>query len=70
MEKLIITAAICGAEVTREDNSNLPLTAIELAEAALEAEKAGASIIHLHVNKTDIIDDSYIMWKTDLNFLE
>lgn len=49
MEKLIITAAICGAEVTRDDNPNLPLTAIELAEAALEAEKAGAAIIHLHV---------------------
>jgi 3-keto-5-aminohexanoate cleavage enzyme len=49
MEKLIITAAICGAEVTKEDNANLPLNALELAEAALEAEKAGASIIHLHV---------------------
>ena len=53
MEKLIITAAICGAEVTREDNPNLPLTASELAEAALEAEKAGASIIHLHVRDHD-----------------
>ena len=49
MEKLIITAAICGAEVTKEDNPNLPLTAAELARAALEAEKAGAAIIHLHV---------------------
>ena len=49
MEKLIITAAICGAEVTKEDNPNLPLSALELAEAALEAEKAGAAIIHLHV---------------------
>ncbi|QTL99102.1 3-keto-5-aminohexanoate cleavage protein [Iocasia frigidifontis] len=49
MEKLIITAAICGAEVTKEDNPNLPLAPEELAEAALEAEKAGASIIHLHV---------------------
>ena len=49
MEKLIITAAICGAEVTRDDNPNLPLTATELAAAALEAEHAGASIIHLHV---------------------
>ena len=53
MEKLIITAAICGAEVTREDNPNLPLTASELGEAALEAEKAGASIIHLHVRDHD-----------------
>ncbi len=49
MEKLIITAAICGAEVTKEDNPNLPLSALELAEAAFEAEKAGAAIIHLHV---------------------
>ena len=49
MEKLIITAAICGAEVTKADNPNLPLSALELAEAALEAEKAGAAIIHLHV---------------------
>ena len=49
MEKLIITAAICGAEVTKDDNPNLPVSALELAGAALEAEKAGASIIHLHV---------------------
>lgn len=49
MEKVIITAAICGAEVTKEDNPNLPVTPEELAEAALEAERAGAAIIHLHV---------------------
>ncbi len=49
MDKLIITAAICGAEVTKEDNPNLPITAKELAEEALKAEEAGASIIHLHV---------------------
>src|SRR6056297_3477958 len=49
MEKLIITAAICGAEVTKRDNPNLPITADELAEEAKKAEEAGASIIHLHV---------------------
>src|SRR6056297_3873685 len=49
MEKLFITAAICGAEVTKEHNPNLPVTADELAKEALKAEKAGASIIHLHV---------------------
>ncbi|MFW5981953.1 MAG: 3-keto-5-aminohexanoate cleavage protein [Halanaerobiaceae bacterium] len=53
MEKLIITAAICGAEITREHNPNLPLSPRELAEAALEAERAGASIIHLHVRDED-----------------
>ncbi len=49
MEKLIITAANCGAELSREDNPNLPISAEELAQEALLAEKAGASIIHLHV---------------------
>jgi 3-keto-5-aminohexanoate cleavage enzyme len=49
MDKLIITAAICGAEVTKGHNPNLPITPEELADAAIEAEKAGASIIHLHV---------------------
>ncbi|MCF6334522.1 MAG: 3-keto-5-aminohexanoate cleavage protein [Spirochaetales bacterium] len=53
MEKLIITAAICGAEVTKEDNPNLPISALELAEAALEAEKEGAAIIHLHVRNKE-----------------
>lgn len=49
MEKLIITAALCGAEVTKDNNPNLPVTPAELAESALEAEEAGAAIIHLHV---------------------
>ena len=49
MEKLIITAAICGAEVMKKDNPNLPVTPEELTAAALAAEQAGASIIHLHV---------------------
>ncbi len=53
MDKLIITAAICGAEVTKEDNPNLPITSEELAEEALKAEQAGASIIHLHVRDED-----------------
>jgi len=48
-DKLIITAALTGAETTREDNPNLPLTPDEIAQAAAEAREAGASIIHLHV---------------------
>jgi len=49
VEKLIITAAMVGAEVTRQENPNLPFTPEEIAQAAEEAWKAGASIIHLHV---------------------
>ncbi len=49
MQKLIITAAICGAEGTKQDNPNLPITPLELAREAKLAYEAGASIIHLHV---------------------
>ncbi len=53
MEKLIITAAICGAEVTKESNPNIPYTVEEIGKEAESAYKAGASIIHLHVREDD-----------------
>lgn len=53
MEKLIITAAICGAEVTKENNPAIPYTVEEIAREAELAYKAGASIIHLHVRTDD-----------------
>ncbi|CCJ33653.1 MULTISPECIES: 3-keto-5-aminohexanoate cleavage protein [Caloramator] len=53
MEKLIITAAICGAEVTKKHNPNVPYTVEEIAREAEAAYKAGASIIHLHVRNDD-----------------
>ncbi|MEG0771796.1 3-keto-5-aminohexanoate cleavage protein [Clostridium sp.] len=53
MEKLIITAAICGAEVTKDHNPNVPYTVEEIGIEAEKAYKAGASIIHLHVRKDD-----------------
>ncbi|HEY8279239.1 MAG TPA: 3-keto-5-aminohexanoate cleavage protein [Bdellovibrionota bacterium] len=49
MSKLIITAAITGAETTKEMNPALPCSPEEQAEAAFECWKAGASIVHLHV---------------------
>ena len=54
MEKLIITAAITGAETTKEMNPNLPCTPEEQAEAALQCWKAGASIVHIHVRGKDL----------------
>ena len=53
MEKLIITACICGAEVTKEHNPAVPYTVEEIANEAYSAYKAGASIIHLHVRYDD-----------------
>ncbi len=53
MEKLIITCAISGAEVTKEHNSYVPYTIEETATEAFRAYRAGASIIHLHVRNDD-----------------
>ncbi|MBN2300646.1 MAG: 3-keto-5-aminohexanoate cleavage protein [Acholeplasmataceae bacterium] len=53
MNKLIITCAISGAEVTKQDNPFIPYTIEETAEQAYQAYLAGASIIHLHVRNDD-----------------
>ena len=53
MEKLIITAAICGAEVSKDNNPNVPYTVREIGIEAEKAFLAGASIIHLHVREDD-----------------
>jgi 3-keto-5-aminohexanoate cleavage enzyme len=45
---VIITAAVVGGELTREDTPYLPLTPKEIAEEAVLSARAGASIIHLH----------------------
>lgn len=52
-DKLIITCAISGAEVTKEHNPSVPYTVEEMVEAAYGAYKAGASIIHLHARFDD-----------------
>lgn len=48
MDKLIITAALTGAEVTREQQPALPITPEEIAAAAKECREAGVSIVHVH----------------------
>lgn len=53
MSKLIITAALTGAEVTREQQPNLPITPDEIGSAALEVYQAGASIVHVHARTAD-----------------
>ena len=49
----IITAAICGAEVTRDMTPHLPITAEQLAEEAARCREAGAAVVHLHVRADD-----------------
>lgn len=53
MDKLIITAALSGAEVTREQQPALPITPDEIAQAAFECAQAGAAIVHVHARQPD-----------------
>lgn len=50
---MIITAAICGAEVLKEHNPAVPYTVEECVREAKSAYNAGASLIHLHVREDD-----------------
>ncbi len=49
MQPVMITAAMVGAEVTRDQQPCLPITPSEIIAAAVECYEAGASIIHIHV---------------------
>ena len=48
MNKLIITNAVTGSLTTRQQNPNVPYTPREIAGAAIDSWKAGASVVHLH----------------------
>lgn len=53
MSPMVITAAMVGAEVTREQTPYLPISAEELAEDAAKCRDAGAAMVHLHVRTAD-----------------
>ena len=46
--KVIITCAVTGAIHTPSMSEHLPVTAPEIAEAAIGAAEAGAAVVHLH----------------------
>lgn len=45
----ILTCSVTGANTTRAQNANLPVTPREIAEACLGAADAGAAMAHIHV---------------------
>jgi len=53
MSPLIITAALTGAETTREAQPALPITPDEIAAAAAECAAAGAAMVHVHARRPD-----------------
>ncbi len=52
-EKVIVSAAVVGAEVMREQSPWVPYAPAEIAQAALDAERAGAAVVHLHARRPD-----------------
>jgi uncharacterized protein (DUF849 family) len=48
MQKVIITCAVTGSIHTPSMSPHLPVTAQEIADAAVGAAEAGAAIVHLH----------------------
>jgi uncharacterized protein (DUF849 family) len=48
MRKVIVTCAITGSIHTPSMSPHIPVTPKEIADAAIEAHAAGASIVHLH----------------------
>jgi uncharacterized protein (DUF849 family) len=53
MDKVIITCAVTGAIHTPSMSPHLPVTAEEIADAAIGAAEAGAAIVHLHARNPE-----------------
>jgi 3-keto-5-aminohexanoate cleavage enzyme len=52
-EPVVITVAVTGADVFRDTNPNVPYTTEEIANSAIGASEAGATVAHLHVREDD-----------------
>jgi uncharacterized protein (DUF849 family) len=46
--RIIITCAVTGSAETYRTNPAVPITPEQIATAALDAERGGASIVHIH----------------------
>ena len=52
-QDVIITCAVTGAAEAQHKHPDLPKTPAQIADSAIEAAKAGAAIVHLHVREDD-----------------
>jgi 3-keto-5-aminohexanoate cleavage enzyme len=52
-EPVVVTVAVTGADVFRENNPNIPYTTQEIADSSIGAAAAGATVVHLHVREDD-----------------
>jgi 3-dehydrocarnitine:acetyl-CoA trimethylamine transferase len=51
--EVFITCAVTGVGATTDRSELVPVTPVEIADAALEAARAGAAIVHLHVREPE-----------------
>lgn len=51
--EVVVTCAVTGAGDTVERHSGVPVTPRQIADAAIEAAKAGAAVAHIHVRDPD-----------------
>ena len=52
-QKVFVSCAVTGSGDTANKHPNLPKTPKQIAEAAIEAAKSGAAIVHIHVREND-----------------
>ncbi|MGH2842237.1 MAG: 3-keto-5-aminohexanoate cleavage protein [Solirubrobacteraceae bacterium] len=50
---VVLTVAVTGADVFRKNNPNIPYSTREIADSSIEAARAGATVVHLHVREDD-----------------
>jgi uncharacterized protein (DUF849 family) len=53
LSEVFITCAITGAGDTTARSPHVPVTPEEIATSAIEAARAGAAVVHLHVRDPD-----------------
>ena len=46
---VVVTCAVTGAGDTKDKNPHVPITPDHIAKSAIDAAKAGASVVHIHV---------------------
>jgi uncharacterized protein (DUF849 family) len=51
--EVFVTCAVTGAGATVERSAHVPVTPEQIADSAIEAARAGAAIVHLHVRDPD-----------------
>lgn len=59
MDKVIITAAVTGAFLSKEDFSAMPVTPDEIVDEIKRCYDAGAAIAHIHARHPDITRTDY-----------